>query len=223
MRVPCTRVEARGQPLAFPQVPSTRAAFETGPLTGLHSGLCSLASELPHRLPLPSQHPQLYFFFFKPRLKLKFSRLQRSMVTAVSLDLPLLGSLHPPQTPVHRCVPPPPACSASWLPFLPLPGGAWSCKDPVPNQSRAHLAAERLLPRVLQRVHLERHAALEGLPAGLAGEGHVLGVGCGRVGAIRHLSRHLPRPPPPDLPSEGPVPHTGLNGTPKRRPQPWAQ
>lgn len=141
MRVPCTRVEARGQPLAFPQVPSTRAAFETGPLTGLHSGLCSLASELPHRLPLPSQHPQLYFFFFKPRLKLKFSRLQRSMVTAVSLDLPLLGSLHPPQTPVHRCVPPPPACSASWLPFLPLPGVRGAARTQYPT--RVGLTSQR--------------------------------------------------------------------------------
>lgn len=48
------------------------------------------------------------------------------------------------------------------------------------EKKRPHLTLERLLPGVLQRMDLEGHAALEGLPAGLAGEGHVLGVSCGR-------------------------------------------
>ena len=39
-----------------------------------------------------------------------------------------------------------------------------------------YLAFKRFLPRVLERMDLEGHAALEGLPAGLAGERHVLGV-----------------------------------------------
>lgn len=39
-----------------------------------------------------------------------------------------------------------------------------------------YLAFKRLFPGVLERMDLEGHAALEGLPAGLAGEGHVLGV-----------------------------------------------
>lgn len=47
------------------------------------------------------------------------------------------------------------------------------------GEDGTHLASEGLLPGVLQRVHLERHAAFEGLPTGLAGEGHVLGVGYG--------------------------------------------
>lgn len=53
----------------------------------------------------------------------------------------------------------------------------------------AHLTSEGFLPRVLQRVHFERHASFEGLPAGLAGEGHVLGVGCG---AGHYVSRGPP-------------------------------
>lgn len=53
------------------------------------------------------------------------------------------------------------------------PGPSWVAPGAGED---THLASEGLLPRVLQRVHLERHAAFEGLPAGLAGEGHVLGV-----------------------------------------------
>lgn len=75
-----------------------------------------------------------------------------------------------------------------------------------PAGSRAHLTAERLLPGMLQRVHLERHTALEGLPTGLTGEGHVLGVGCGRVLAVTSPG-HLPEPPFPDPPSGSPAPH----------------
>lgn len=76
---------------------------------------------------------------------------------------------------------------------------------PQPAGSRAHLTAERLLPGMLQRVHLERHTALEGLPAGLTGEGHVLGVGCGWAAAVTSAG-HLPEPPFPDLPSGSPAP-----------------
>lgn len=53
--------------------------------------------------------------------------------------------------------------------------GASSCDS--------YLTAERLLSRMLQRVDFQRHAALEGLPTGLTGEGHVLGVSCRYRGA----------------------------------------
>lgn len=81
---------------------------------------------------------------------------------------------------------------------------------------------------MLQRVHLERHTALEGLPTGLTGEGHVLGVGCGRVPAVTSPG-HLPEPPFPDPPSGSPAPHfleggnTELNSTPKVRASALAQ
>lgn len=42
----------------------------------------------------------------------------------------------------------------------------------------SYLATEGLLSRMLQWVHLEGHAALERLAAGLAGERHVLGMSC---------------------------------------------
>lgn len=83
--------------------------------------------------------------------------------------------------------------------------------SPQPAASRAHLTAERLLPRVLQRVDLQRHTALEGLPTGLAGEGHVLGVGCGWAPDVTSPG-HLSEPPPPDLPSGSPAPHAFLEG-----------
>lgn len=57
---------------------------------------------------------------------------------------------------------------------LTLPHPGWPLGQ---GDMGTHLTSEGLLPRVLQRVHLERHAAFEGLPTGLAGEGHVLGVG----------------------------------------------
>lgn len=50
--------------------------------------------------------------------------------------------------------------------------------NPIPPlwEEGSHLTPEWLLSRMLQRVHLERHTSFEGLPAGLTGEGHVLGV-----------------------------------------------
>lgn len=39
---------------------------------------------------------------------------------------------------------------------------------------------------MLQRVDLQRHTALEGLPTGLTGEGHVLGVGNHVLAHVRH-------------------------------------
>lgn len=65
-----------------------------------------------------------------------------------------------------------------------------------------YLAFERLLPRVLQRMDLEGHAALEGLPTGLAGEGHVLGVSWSR-GEQRHAPTphiHLQQSQDPQIP-----------------------
>lgn len=64
---------------------------------------------------------------------------------------------------------------------------------------------------MLQRVHLERHTALEGLPTGLTGEGHVLGVGCGRAPAVTSPG-HLPEPPFPDPLSGSPCAPHGLGG-----------
>lgn len=46
----------------------------------------------------------------------------------------------------------------------------------VEGHTGPYLAFKRLFPRVLERMDLEGHAALEGLPTGLAGEWHVLGV-----------------------------------------------
>lgn len=90
-------------------------------------------------------------------------------------------------------------------------GGGALQGTPQPAASRAHLTAERLLPRVLQRMDLQRHTALEGLPTGLAGEGHVLGVGCGWAPDVTSPG-HLPEPPPPGLPSGSPAPHVFLEG-----------
>lgn len=64
---------------------------------------------------------------------------------------------------------------------------------------------------MLQRVDLQRHTALEGLPTGLAGEGHVLGVGCGWAPDVTSPG-HLSEPPPPDLPSGSPAPRAFLEG-----------
>lgn len=97
---------------------------------------------------------------------------------------------------------------------LPIPedggGRRWDHQGD-PADSRAHLTAERLLSGVLQRVNLERHAALEGLPTGLTGEGHVLGVGCGWAPAVTSPG-YLPEPPLPDLSSGSPAPHSFLGG-----------
>lgn len=54
--------------------------------------------------------------------------------------------------------------------------GDWRDSNRV-KRTHTHLTLEGLLSRVLQGVNLQGHAALERLPARLAGEGHVLGMG----------------------------------------------
>lgn len=82
-------------------------------------------------------------------------------------------------------------------------------------QSGPYLAFERLFPGVLERVDLEGHAALEGLPTGLTGEGHVLGV-CwgdrGRSGASTRL-HHPPPHTPAVAPSAQPQHTQGIYGS----------
>lgn len=58
--------------------------------------------------------------------------------------------------------------------------------------SKTHLTPEGFFPRVLQRVHLQRHAALKRLPARLTRERHVLRVGCGQGHTPPHSYTCLP-------------------------------